>query len=342
MSTSTANTLELVSKPVGGSRLRTAPVRARAEKHVSRGTALRRELGRPVRSHPQEVLKPLLGMWIPAALVSVAILAGATACSPGALPGSPSPILVGGGGGRYNGSINYRRLAGNYTVSEATQSLILSLVLRAGSEITGRIETGATSGTLQGTLSGDLANGTFRATILVSTAATQGATTTACEGRGDITGTLSGVNLSWNGGTITYDNCPGLSTTSSAQAVAVSPIPASSGGRANVVITIPGGTSVSRSACATGILGYPFTVEIAETSGIKVTFDSTFTIEERRNFGALTRTDPDMPFTDLQGGARRTYSACSQTPGTYQAFFSGNDANGNRVRVATPLVTMGP
>jgi hypothetical protein len=49
-----------------------------------------------------------------------------------------------------------------------------------------------------------------------------------------------------------------------------------------------------------------------------------------------------MPFTDVAGGSRRTYNACSPVAGTYQAFFSGTDANGNRIRVASPIVTMVP
>jgi hypothetical protein len=284
---------------------------------------------------------------VPARTVSaggfICILIGmfAGGCSPGALPGSPSPILVGGGGGRYNGSITYRRLGGNYTIAEFSQSLALSLVLRSGDEIVGRFEAGGGAGTISGTLTGDLANGTFRATILVTTSASQGGTTTNCEGKGDITGTLSGVTLTWSGGTITYDNCPGLSTMSAAQAIAVSPIPGSSGSRANLTMTVLNGTSISRTACGGGP-GYAFIVEMAEASGIKVIFDPTFTIEERKSFGEISRTDADMPFSELQGGSRRSYGVCSQTAGTYQAFFSGNDANGNRVRVATPLVTMLP
>jgi hypothetical protein len=81
---------------------------------------------------------------------------------------------------------------------------------------------------------------------------------------------------------------------------------------------------------------------MAETAGIDVTFDSSFLVEERRNFGAPTSSAPDMPFRDMTGGTRRSYEACSSTPGTYQASFSGSDANGNRFRVGTPLVTFAP
>jgi hypothetical protein len=267
--------------------------------------------------------------------------AAAVACSPGTLPGSPSPVLVGGGGGRYNGSITYRRLGGTYAITEASQRLDLSLVLRDVNQISGRFESGETSGTLHGTLRGDMANGTFDVTVLVQTAARQGSATTTCEGRGQITGTLSGVNLSWTGGSIAYGNCPGLSISSDARAVAVSPIPATSGTRANVVITVLGGAIVPRGTCATGTAGYPFTVEVSETSGVNVTFDATFRVEERRSAGGTSSTELDTPFLGLTGGSRRTYSACSPVAGTYQAFFSGTDASGNRIRVASPIVILG-
>jgi hypothetical protein len=264
-----------------------------------------------------------------------------SACSPGTLPGSPSPIAVGGGGARYNGTITYRRLAGNYTVSESAQPLSLSLVMRGADQISGRFEAGQSTGTLTGIVSGNLAGGTFQATALVINTATMGGTTTSCEGRGQVTGSLSGVTLTWSAGSITYDNCPGLSTTTQVQAVAVSPIPGGSGRNANLSITILGNTTVVRSTCG-GLPGYPFTIEIAETAGIDVTLDPTFLVEERRNFGAVSITTLDMPFTDVDGGSRRTYNACSPVAGTYQAFFSGTDANGNRIRVASPIVTMAP
>jgi len=47
-----------------------------------------------------------------------------------------------------------------------------------------------------------------------------------------------------------------------------------------------------------------------------------------------------MPFGTINGGTRRTYATCSPLAGTYQAFFSGTDARGNRVRVASPVVTL--
>ncbi len=274
-------------------------------------------------------------------LVLLLIAAGASgACSPGTLPGSPSPVLVGGGGGRYNGSITYRRLGGNYIVAEGAQRFDLSLALRDVNQITGRFESGETSGTVHGVLNGDLSRGTFEATVLVVTSARQGGAASACEGRGQINGTLSGVNLSWTGGSIAYDNCPGLAVSSQAQAVATSPIPGAAGNRATVVITVLGGAVVPSGTCPSGGAGFPFTVEMAETAGVNVTFDATFRVEERQNGGA-TSNQIDMPFASINGGTRRTYAACRASGGSYQAFFSGTDANGNRFRVASPLVTLG-
>lgn len=275
--------------------------------------------------------------------LATAVITGATACSPGTLPGAPSSILVGGGAGRYNGAITYRRLGGTFTISEGSQTFNLSMVLRQVDQITGRFESAESSGSVQGVLTGDLAAGSFLATVFVSTQARQAnGTSVACEGRGQVTGILSGRNMSWTASSITYDNCPGLSASSAAQAVAVSPVPGDFAGRANVIITVVGGATVLRSTCPAGGAGYRFTVDMVETSGIDVTFDSSFLVEERRNFGALTSSAPDMPFREMEGGTRRSYEACSATPGTYQAFFSGSDANGNRFRVGTPLVTFAP
>jgi len=270
------------------------------------------------------------------------LAAAAAACSPGTLPGSPSPIVVGGGGGKYNGTITYRRLGGNYTISEASQALTLSLALRDVNQIIGRFETGESSGSVQGVLTGDMSNGSFDATVLITTDARQGGTASRCEGRGQITGILSGLNLTWTGGSIAYDNCPGLTISSQAQAVAVSPIPDASPTRASLVITVLGGATVPRGTCASGIAGYPFTVEMSETAGVNVSFDSQFRIEERRNTGVGSSTTLDMPISGITGGTRRTFATCSPVAGTYQAFFSGTDARGNRIRVASPVVTLAP
>ena len=273
-------------------------------------------------------------------LLTLAVITTAS-CSPGTLPGTPSLLSVGGGGGRYNGTITTRRTGGSFTINEAAQALTLSLTLRGNDQLSGRIDVNGNIGTLTGTLTGNLAGGSFQATMLIPTSAQQGATTTICNGRGTIVGSLSGANLTFTSPAVSYDNCPGLTTNSTAQAVAVSPIPDAVPNRANVLISILGGTRVPAGTCAGGIPGFPFTVEIAETMGIDVTFDDTFVAEERRGSGAVTTTTTDMPFTDLHGGSRRTIAVCSLVSGTYQAFVSGTDAVGNRIQAASPVVIIG-
>ena len=278
-------------------------------------------------------------LWL--AAVALVLAAG---CSPGTLPGTPTPVLVGGGGARYNGTVTVRRVGGNYTLNEALQDLSLALVMRGDGQISGRFDAGAGSGTVSGNIDGNLAAGTIHATLLIATPAQQAGAAITCEGRGDVTAILSSVNLTWIANQITYENCPGLSTASQAQAIAVSPIPGTTGlsGRANLVISVVEGAFIRGSTCADGAAGYPFTVEISETVGTDMTFDSTFVVEERPNFGDVSTTALDMPFSRMDGGSRRSYGSCSRTPGTYQAFFSGIDAGGNRVRAASPLVTFEP
>jgi hypothetical protein len=272
---------------------------------------------------------------------AAALLCVASSCSPGRLPGSPSPILSAGGGGRYNGTITYRRVGGAYAISEASQPLTLSIVLRDVDQVTGRFEAGETSGTLQGVIDGSLGAGSFQATALLVTMARQSGAAITCEGRGQVAGMLNGANLTWTTDAIAYENCPGLTATTQVQAVAVSPIPDPAGARASVRIAVIGSASVARGTCTDGTIGYPFVVEMIETAGLTVTFDPTFRIEEHRAGAAMTTTDLDMPFRELPGGGRRTYLVCSPAAGTYQAFFAGVDGLGNRVRVASPLVTLG-
>src|SRR5258705_6706489 len=184
--------------------------------------------------------------------------------------------------------------------------------------------------------------GSFDATVLITTDARQGGRTSRCEGRGQITGIPSGLNLTWTGGSIAYDNCPGLTISSQAQAVAVSPIPDASPNRASLVITVLGGATVQRGTCASSIAGYPFTVEMSETAGINVSFDSQFRIEERRNTGVGSSTTLDMPISGITGGTRRTFATCSPPAGTYQALFRRARPSGNRVRLGRPRVTLAP
>jgi hypothetical protein len=273
----------------------------------------------------------------------VAGVLAAASCSPGTLPGAPSPQLIGGGGGQYNGTITVTRLGGGYTIVESAQTLTLSLVLGPDGQVTVRFDTPSGSGSIAGTLAGSLANGSFQSTMLLSTAAQQGSSTLTCEGRASVAGGVSGRNLTFTASSITYDNCPGLMARSEAEAIAISPIPGAPGGGSvgNVVVRILGGISVAAATCPGGTAGYPFMVEIAETSGIDFTFDGSFVVEERRGNAPVTSTTIDMPFTDLIGGTRRTYGVCRSEPGTYQAFFRGTDANGHVIRVASPLVTLG-
>jgi hypothetical protein len=285
-----------------------------------------------------------------------AAAAGAAACSPGSLPGSPAPILTGGGGGRYDGTLSYRRLGGTTAIDESNQRMTMSLVLGSGDQFTAQFDSSSGSrGSLQGSLNGALNNGTFQATILVTVPAVGAATGFSlgpigfrpladagpvCEGRGEATGSFNGLNISWTIGTITYTNCS-LTTSSQANATAVSPIPQTSAttSRANVVITVFPAATLARGTCANGASGFPFTVEIAEVAGVSVTLDKTVTIEERRSDQVVAVSHEDNPLTALAAGEKRRYTGCGVAAGTYQAFFTGRDANGNTIRFSTPLIT---
>lgn len=288
-------------------------------------------------------------------LAACALTLSATACSPGSLPGSPSPILVGGGGGRYDGTLSYRRVGGAFAIDESRQSMSMSLVLSVADQFTAQVQTaGGSRGSLQGRLNGALNGGTFTATLLVSTPAdtlgpgVAGAApqvfrprvAVTCEGRGEVTGTFAGPNVTWTVAAITYSNCTGLVTSLQAQATAVSPIPQAPLNRANVVVTIFPGTTVPRGTCPNGQSGFPFTVEIAETNGIGVTLDDTIVVEQRRGRQLVNVERVDNPFTTLPGGEKRRYSACSPFAGTYQAFFTGRDAKGNALRFSSPIITL--
>ncbi len=295
-----------------------------------------------------------LGAILAAALAAVSV----ASCSPGSLPGSPSPILSGGGGGRYDGTVSYRRLSGNTSIDESNQRMTMSLSLSASDQFTAQFNSSSGSrGSLQGRLNGALNNGTFQATILVSIPIAGGTASSitsrpfrllpladsgpVCEGRGEATGSFNGLNFTWTIGTITYSNCA-LVTSSQAAATAVSPIPQAQpagSARANVVITILPSTTLSRGTCPDGRSGYPFTVEIAETAGVAVTLDDTVIVEQRRGGQVVSVDREDNPFTSLAAGEKRRYSACNQDPGTYQAFFTGKDSHGNSIRFSSPLIT---
>lgn len=268
-------------------------------------------------------------------LTAFAVL-GAFGCAPGSLPGTPSPITVSNGGGRYDGTHTYRRVAGAFVVSEAAHAMTLALDLVGGDQISGQFTAAdGSQGTLQGTVSGALNSGTFQATLLLTTPA-GGAL--RCDGRGNVTGTLSGRSLTWTIGSITYANCPGLETSSQAQATAASPFPQGDPGRARVVVTIFPGTTIQAGRCEGGTQGYPFVVGLSETSGVSVTLDDTVQIEQRRGTQVVTSRQDNL-FKRLAGGETRRYSVCETSALTYQAFFTGTDSSGNSVRFGSPLIT---
>ena len=295
-----------------------------------------------------------VGGVLAAALAAVTV----ASCSPGSLPGSPSPILSGGGGGRYDGTLSYRRLTGNVPIDESSQGMTMSLSLGGADQFSAQfVSSSGSRGSLQGQLNGALNNGTFQATILVSVPITGGVaplssgalafspladTGPMCQGRGEATGSFNGLNFTWTIGTITYSNCQ-LLTSSQAAATAASPIPQTqpaASTRANVVITIYPSTTISRGTCSDGKSGFPFTVEIAETAGVAVTLDDTVIVEQRRGQVVTTERD-NNPLTSLGAGEKRRYAGCGLASGTYQVFFTGKDARGNSIRFSSPLITFG-
>jgi hypothetical protein len=271
-----------------------------------------------------------------------ALAASAFGCSRGSLPGSPSPLGPVGGGARYDGTLTYTRLSGGFQIDTGTRRLDLSIVLGTGDELSGHFQAGDTNGSLQALLDGTMSAGRFEGTILVTTPASAGSTSAVCEGAGRVSGDFSGRTVAWRASDIAYDNCPGLVVGSQAQGTATSPVPGTVNGRANVVVTVRPSTRVHAGVCPSGTSGWPFTVIVAENAGVSLTLDDTFIVEERPTAGSSTRTIVDTPFRPLAGGARREYEVCARSPGTYQAFFAGNDSRGNRVRFASPVVTLLP
>jgi hypothetical protein len=233
-------------------------------------------------------------------------------------------------------------VSGGFQLDAAARKLDLSIVLGTGDQLSGRFAAGDTTGTLLASLDGTMSSGHFQGTILVSTPATAGGASAVCDGQGQVSGAFSGRNVSWIASDIRYDNCPGLLVGSQAQATAVSPVPGGFDGGANVGVSVLPGTTVRAGRCPAGGSGWAFTVVVAENGGIDVRLDRTFAVEQRPPAGAATRTTFDTPFAVLAGGARREYEVCAPLPGTYQAYFSGTDARGNRVRFATPVVNLLP
>ena len=283
-------------------------------------------------------LLPLRGRFT-ACLVLLALAAPAYQCSRGALPGSPTPVGSVGGAARYRGTLTYTRVSGGFAIEPARQRLDLSIVLGAGDQLSGRFEAEGSTGSLQGAVQGTLSAGSFSATLLLSTQATAASGGRLCEGAAQVSGEFSGREVTWRASDVTYDNCPGLTAQSQADAEAISPVPGTYPGRANVAVTVLPSASVARSTCSSGSSGWPFTVVAAESGGIDVQLDATFTVEERSASGVPSRSVVETPFRTLGGGSQREYSVCAPSPGTYQAFFAGNDARGNRIRFASPLIT---
>lgn len=275
-------------------------------------------------------------------LAVAALTATMPGCSRGSLPGSPSPLGSVGGAARYDGTLTYTRVSGGFQIDTGTRRLDLSIVLGTGDDLSGRFQAGDTSGSVLAALDGTMSAGRFEGTILVTTPAAAGGASAVCEGSGRVSGDFSGRNVAWRASDITYDNCPGLVVGSQAQATAVSPVPGTVDGRANVVVTVRPSTLVRAGTCTNGTSGWPFTVIAAENAGIGLTFDNTFIVEERPVGGPTTRRSVDTPFTALAGGAQREHQVCARAPGTYQAFFSGHDSRGNRLRFASPVVTLLP
>lgn len=269
-------------------------------------------------------------------LIAAFAVLGMAGCAPGTLPGTPTPITFGSGGGRYDGTQTYRRVSGTFAVNESVQAMTVSLELVAGDQFSGQFTSADGSrGTLQGTVAGTLSSGTFQATLLLTTPAN---VDLRCDGRGNVIGTLSGRTLTWTIGSITYSNCPGLETSSQAQATAVNPFPLGNPGQARVIVSIFPGTTVQGGRCEDGTQGYPFTVTLSETGGTAVTLDDTVQIEQRRGTQIVTSLQDNL-FTRLAGGETRRYSVCETSASTYQAFYTGRDSNGNAIRFGSPLVT---
>ena len=277
--------------------------------------------------------------WI--ALVVLLTVAGSGYhCSRGALPGSPSPLNAVGGAARYRGTLTYTRVSGGFEIAPPRPRLDLSFVLGGTDQLSGRFEAEGSTGSVQAVIDGTLSAGSFAGTLLVSTPVTSAGGTNVCEGAGQVSGRFSGRDVTWRASDITYDNCPGLVVRSDVEAEAFSPVPGTYAGRANVVVSVLPSTSVSRGTCASGAAGWSFTVVAAENAGIDVQLDDRFTVEERSATGVPTRSVVDTPFRSLAGGGQREYQVCAPAAGTYQAFFGGIDGRGNRVRFASPLVTL--
>jgi hypothetical protein len=271
-----------------------------------------------------------------AILVLVCAAVAAAACSPGTLPGSPTPFTP-GGGGRYSGTMTIGRAAGP-PFNTSARPLDLSLVVGPSDQLSGQFTAGDATGSITATLSGTLSAGSFTGAILMSLPIAQAGVST-CEGIQSVTGTFSGRDVTFAlapGTVMGFNNCSGLLATVTSAATATSPVPGSLGNKAHLVASVAPGTNIPEGSCD-GAPGYAFTVTLAELSGVAITFDDTYRVE-RFNQPPTTLA---MPLSEIAAGGRRTLSICSASTGFYQAVFTGHDANGNGVVAASPVVTMG-
>ena len=174
--------------------------------------------------------------------------------------------------------------------------------------------------------------------MLVSTSAQQGATPTTCEGRGQVTGTLSGVNLTLTSTSMTYDNCPGPDDQLAGAGGRRQPDSGSAGNRANVLDLDPRRHARRRRHVRERLPG--FSVHRGDCRNRRHQRHARPDVRRRRapRHRCRVRQHARHAVYGPAGGSRRTYGACSPVAGTYQAFFSGTDANGNRIRAASPLV----
>ena len=275
-------------------------------------------------------IRVALGLtWVPLALAIAS-------CSPGTLPGSPTPFTP-GGGARYSGTMTIARVAGSQSFGTGQRPLDLSLVLGPMNQLTGQFAAGDAVGSLTAELSGSLTTGTFVGQILISLPVTQAGAAVTCDGIQDVEGTFSGGSVTFAASfPLGYRVCPGLLTTVSAAATAISPVPGAIGNRANVIVTVSPGTTIAEGTCESGV-GYGFTITLVETAGVAVTFDADYRLIQFDE----PIVDVSMPVTGIGGGGRRSFTVCRASAGLFQAVFRGRDDNGNTVLAASPVLTVG-
>ena len=261
------------------------------------------------------------------ALATLAI----SGCSPGTLPGSPTPFTP-GGGARYTGTMTIGRLAGT-PFNTGQRPLDLALVLGPGDQLAGQFSAADAVGSITTTLTGSMTSGTFTGQILLSLPV--GGTT--CDGIQDVEGTFNGSSLTMSTPTpFGYPNCPGVFTTVSAAATAASPVPGVIGNRANLIVTVTPGTAISDNSCENGA-GFGFTITLVETSGVEAEFESEYLVIPFDEPAVET----SMPISKIAAGGRQSFGICRPSAGFFQAVFRARDVHGNRVLAMSPVLTLG-